>query len=114
MSQMTMDFQTPMYLDYNIYKNILNDIKHKGDKVGFILEHFPETRNNDRLLCVLFWKLIDECEVIDDLIYATKPEVIRRSRQKWQEKGKYLPTDPSVTKRRKLLAEEMRQGINSI
>jgi hypothetical protein len=103
------------FLSYDVYSNLLKDFKHKSDKVEFILEHFPEARNNDNYLIYMYWKLVDRCETLDDVLYATAPEVIRRARQKIQnEKGKYVPTDPEVCRKRKIAEKGFREGISKL
>lgn len=111
--QLSLEVENP-FVNREIYSNILQDIKHKVDKVRFIMEHFPDARNNDNYLCVQYWKLVDGVKDIDDIIASTKPEVIRRARQKIQESGILLPTDPDVARRRRMQAEEMRAGINQL
>lgn len=103
------------YISNDFYSDMLSELKHKAEKVEFILEHFPETRNNDNALCVVYWRLVDKIKNIEDIQFATKAEVIRRARQKIQnEKGKFLPTDEKILKRRGIEAEKMRHGIHTI
>jgi hypothetical protein len=103
------------FIPFDIYTDALTNIKTKALKVEYILEHFPETRNNDNYLCNLYWKLVDGIKELDDVIYATSPEVLRRARQKIQnEQGKYLPTDPDVRKKRRIAEIAIRQNIHKI
>lgn len=102
-------------LSYDVYTNMIQELKHKFEKVEFILKHFPEARNNDNYLIYLYWKLVDQCETLEDIMHATSPEVIRRARQKIQnEKGQYKPTDPEIIKRRRIAEKSIREGINKI
>lgn len=103
------------FISNDFYSKLLKDLSHKQDKVAFILEHFPETRNSDNLLCVMYWKLVDGAKYVDDIQFATNPEVIRRARQKIQNEHKrFLPTDPEIVKRRRIEAEIVRQEIHSV
>jgi hypothetical protein len=95
-------------------KSMLQAIKHTRGKVKAILEEYPETRNCDKLLCIMYWKLVDGVKDLDDIQFATSPEVIRRTRQWFNEQGMYLATDPEVLKRRRQKAMEMRAGIAKI
>ncbi|WP_067923613.1 hypothetical protein [Alicyclobacillus shizuokensis] len=72
----------------------------KSARVGYILQTFPDARNNDNLLCKLYWELFDGATDLNDIIYATKAEVIRRARQLWNAKGMYMPTDQRIINRR--------------
>lgn len=79
-----------------------------------ILEEFPETRNNDKLLMLRYWELCDDVDMTENfektfLASATSPESIRRARQLLQSKGLFLPTDEEVIRKRRLLQEEHRQ-----
>ena len=79
-----------------------------------ILEHHPETRNDDKLLMLKYWELFDELSFDETFptvfaARATNPESIRRARQSIQESGLYLPTTEEIRKRRRILQEEMRQ-----
>jgi predicted alpha-1,6-mannanase (GH76 family) len=80
----------------------LKELKHKNDKVELLLKYYPEARNNDNYLIYLYWKLADQCETLEDIIHATPPEVIRRTRQKIQnEYKKYVPTRENIRRRRR-------------
>lgn len=92
-------------------KSMLQTIRHTRGKVRAILEEYPDTRNSDNLLCVFYWKLVDEVEDLDGVAFATPPEAIRRARQHINEKGHLLATDPNVLKRRRQNAKEVRTGI---
>lgn len=85
------------------------------DRVIYILERYPEARNDDLYLIILYWRYFDELgkyirfvpyEVIKK---ATRPETIRRTRQYVQNTlGLYPPTRESVIKRRKRAEKRMR------
>lgn len=77
------------------------------DNVEKVLGIFPETRNSDKLLIVMYWTMIDgltfnsEEEFISGMVNkATSTESIRRARQLVQEEGKFLPTDKTILARR--------------
>jgi len=78
----------------------MNSLKeHLSDTencVRYILFHFPETRNNDKLLMLKFWEMIDKIPIPQDfrlafLKFATTPETITRARRLIQSRGDYLP-----------------------
>ena len=85
-------------------------------RVLFILERYPEARNDDLYLIILYWRLFDELgryirfvpyEVIKK---ATRPETIRRTRQYIQNTlGLYPPTRESVIRRRRRAEKAMRR-----
>jgi hypothetical protein len=73
----------------------------------YILAHFPETRNNDKLLMLLYWDIIDKIPMPKEfrqafLHKATPPETIRRARQKIQSQHEFLPSEDVLRKRRRL------------
>lgn len=109
-----MQEQIPMGIDVDLYRNILVEIKEKIAKVQFIMENFPETRNDDSLLTLMYWKLVEGAEKLEDVLWVTKAEVVRRARQKIQEKGILLPTDEDVMKRRRMNEKIVRQGIQQL
>ncbi|MCD7910923.1 hypothetical protein KC480_05210 [Bacillus velezensis] len=92
----------------------LDSIKRTIDKVRFLLQKYPEARNNDNLLCSLYWKEADGIEDILAVQFATSAEAIRRSRQLLNSKGILLATDPVVLKKRKQKEKEMRSGMSKI
>lgn len=84
-------------------KGVSDEMEHNKvrDGVRFLLEAYPETCNNDNLLCVMYWKIIDGIQSLDGIEFATSSEAIRRARQLVNERGIGLATDPDVLKRRK-------------
>jgi hypothetical protein len=65
--------------------------------VRYILAHFPEARNNDKILMILFWRIFDKITVPREferafIKYATTPETITRARRMVQASGDYMPT----------------------
>jgi len=84
--------------------------------IRYILAHYPDARNNDKLLMLLFWEICDQIPIpkefrIAFLHKATPPETIRRMRQKIQEKGDYLPS-PEVLEARRKKQQAMRQALS--
>jgi hypothetical protein len=75
--------------------------------IRYILAHYPEARNNDKLLMLLYWELADKISIPKEfrqafLYRATPPETIRRARQKIQSQHEYLPSEDVLRKRRRL------------
>jgi hypothetical protein len=84
--------------------------------IRYILAHFPEARNNDKLLMLLYWELADKITIPKEfrqafLYKATPPETIRRMRQKIQEQGDYLPRQEVLEARRRK-QQVMRQALS--
>jgi len=101
------------------YLELLKKLKTVKERVEWLLENFPETRNDDLYLTILYWRYFDKkmSKYIKYIPYevikqAIRPETIRRIRQKIQnEEGKYLPTDPKVLKKRRKMAKLMRRAV---
>lgn len=73
--------------------------------VEAILRDYPETRNDDKLLMLRYWEIIDGINFGANFesqfrFQATMPESIRRARQLVQEEGLYLPTSAVAASRR--------------
>jgi hypothetical protein len=82
----------------------------------YILAHFPEARNNDKLLMLLYWDIVDKIPMPKEfrqafLHKATPPETIRRMRQKIQEQGEYLPRQEVLEARRRK-QQAMRKALS--
>ena len=80
--------------------------------VRYILAHFPETRNNDKLLMVIFWEMFDKIPVPKEfrrafLQRATTPETITRCRRRVQETGNY-EARPEVKEKRQEKSQRLR------
>lgn len=95
---------------YGFEKMEVNTIKHIKTvraRVEDILERHPSTRGDDRILLYRYYKEYEpslmQIKFTDFMSFlrATNPETIRRSRQKINEEGKFLPTDKTVAKRRR-------------
>lgn len=98
---------------------MLNSLKKK---VEWCLENFPETRNSDIKLTNTIWynyykeKLfLDDagnlCVKLLDIYELPREDNVKRIRAKFNSKGKYLPTDNSVIKKRKLKEEDWRNML---
>ena len=86
--------------------------------VSDILERFPYARNSDLYLTILVLRYYTKLGKYISLIpielikeYDGILEAIRRTRQRLNEKGMFLPTDPSVTERRMRKARKMRKAL---
>lgn len=85
--------------------------------VSDVLERFPYARNSDLYLTILVLRYYTKLGKYISLIpiemikeYDGILEAIRRTRQKLNEKGMYLPTDPYVIERRRRKAQKMRRA----
>ena len=84
--------------------------------VRHILALYPEARNNDKLLMLLYWEVIDKIPMTREfkrtfLKRATHPESIRRMRQKIQHEGDYLPRK-EVLERRRIRSKKFREVLS--
>jgi len=87
--------------------------------VSKILEQYPQARNNDLYLVILYLRNFTELSkyigrIPDELIseYDGLLEAITRTRRKLNEQGLYLPTDPKILERRRRKAEKMRRVMS--
>ena len=82
-------------------------MKRVKDRVRYILEEFPSAKGNDMLLIWRYYQTFESDRIrisfteFKDLMRATSMETIRRTRQRIQEAGEYLPTDRTILKRRR-------------
>lgn len=102
-------------------EELLEKLRTVKDRVEYLLARYPDARNSDLYLTILYLRKFTELGKYIRYIpynvikkYEGIFETIRRTRQKIQEQGKYLPTDPEVLKRRKKLAEKYKKIINKI
>ena len=91
---------------------ILQRLKTVKDRVEYILENYPESRNDDFYLWLLYVRTFDKnlSNYIKFIPYrliknAVKFETISRVRRKIQEEGRLLPTDPKVLEKRRRLSK---------
>ena len=104
--------------DVNRLRERLRTVK---ERVEYLLDKYPNTRNSDLYLIILYLRYFTELGkyikyIPYDVIkkYDGITETIRRMRQKIQEEGRYLPTDPEVLKRRRKLYELYRRAIKGV
>ena len=95
---------------------VQQEFKSVKDKVEWILEKFPQTRNAKPLVVVLYvWKYCDGLELDIDKLIRQNPsdtETIRRTMQKIQNsEGRLLPI-PDVMERRDERQENIRSFIS--
>lgn len=101
---------------------LLKRLRTVKERVLYILDKYPETRNNDLYLWLIYVRLFEpelskyiKFIPYDVLKKAVAFETIRRVRQKIQnELGLYPPTDPKVIKRRRRKEEAMRKVIHKV
>ncbi|MCD6235699.1 MAG: hypothetical protein J7J94_01725 [Thaumarchaeota archaeon] len=96
--------------------NIAEKLKTVKERVEYLLEHYPEARNDDFYLYILYIRHFEPelSRYIDYVPFniikrSTRFESVRRARQKIQEEGHYLPTDPKILRKRRKLAEAYRK-----
>lgn len=87
--------------------------KDVSDLTIKMLQQHERTRNSDSDLQigVLYMIGFQMTEQQRELFRSVSMESIRRTRQKLQKEGKYLPTDPAVARRRKVKADNVSQNI---
>lgn len=99
-------------------EELLDKLKTTKERVEWLLKNYPNTRNSDLYLTILYLRRFTPLgkyikyipyNVIKE--YDGIFETIRRTRQKIQEEGKYLPTDEEVLRRRRRKADAMRRVI---
>jgi len=102
-------------------QQLLERLRTTKERVEHILAKYPNARNSDLYLTILYLRMYTELgkyikyipyEIIRK--YDGIFETIRRTRQKIQEEGRFLPTDPEVIRKRKRLAEKFRRMVNKI
>ena len=102
-------------------EELLRKLKTTKERVRYIMERYPETRNDDFYLYLMYLRLFvpELSRYIGFIPYelirkAPRPETIRRVRQKIQEAGELLPTDPRVLEKRKKLSKAYRRIIHRV
>jgi hypothetical protein len=82
--------------------------------VEAILRKYEDARNDDKILQLLYWKLVDKIDFnnfpSEYVRKATPSESITRARRIIQEEGKYLPSD-EVSEVRRNREMSMRRNI---
>ena len=100
-------------------KQLLHKLRTVKERVEYLLKHYPDARNSDFYLIILYIRhFVPELakyikyipyEVIKK--YDGLFESVRRARQKIQEEGKYLPTDPEVLRKRRKREKQYRRVL---
>jgi len=104
-------------------QEVLEELRTVKERVEYILRKYPEARNSDFYLIVLYIRKFEKklskyikyipYEVIRG--YDGLFESIRRARQYIQNtEGKYLPTDPEVLKKRRIKEQAIRKVVNRL
>jgi len=95
-----------------VEQRLLERLKTVKDRVEYLLEVYPESRNDDFYLWLLYVRTFDKnlSNYIKFIPYrlirnAVKFETISRVRRKIQEEGRLLPTDPKVLEKRRRLSK---------
>jgi len=94
-------------------------IRTLKDKVEVILEHIPETRNNDKLLTIKLWReffpsIIKEGVKVflEDILELPSQDGIKRVRAHIQNKEKRLiPTELKIAQARGWLEDEWKSAL---
>lgn len=90
----------------------------KRSKASIIVEQLlvnhPRTRNSDKDLIIgaLQLKGANLTEQQREIIRSLNFESITRARRKFQESGRYLPTDPDVARQRRFKSYAIQQRIH--
>jgi hypothetical protein len=79
----------------------------KGVSTAELLRDDEDLRNDDLALTFAYWRTHDLYNPNPPCAPLTSPETIHRARQKLNEEGLYIATDPKVRKRRR--RDEMRE-----
>jgi hypothetical protein len=91
-------------------------LKNLTDQVAYILETFPVTRENDRLLTVTIRRIffgIRQSVPVEQYLSGELPtkDNVKRLRAGFNKNNLYLPRDPEVCKRRKINQERYREAF---
>jgi len=102
-------------------QELLEKLKTVKERVEYILQKYPNARNSDLYLTIIYLRKFTELgkyikyipyEIIKK--YDGVFETIRRTRQRIQEEGRFLPTDPNILREVpyafKALSEKMAKG----
>jgi hypothetical protein len=89
--------------------------------VEYILDKYPNSRNSDLYLTILALRYCTRLGKYIQLIpyelireYDGILEAIRRTRQKLNEQGLYLPTDPAVLEKRIKKSRKMKRAVKAV
>ena len=80
----------------------MTKLVHIGNQVEYVLENYPDTRSSDRALEVRVWELFYGVVMLRDLLRKKIPpsSSIRRWRRRYNNWGRYIPTEDHVERRR--------------
>ena len=77
-------------LEQKKIKRDLDKLPTVMKKVEYLIERFPESRKNNNLLCVLFWKYAERARTLGEVVHLTKADNLIRTRQlvekRWRER----------------------------
>lgn len=97
------------YTHPGLYKRKLEELRDTEQKVVWILNKYPSTRDSDQKLLFLFWQLNDNFTGVED-VELTPAETITRCRRKINyDYGLYLPLNPAILEGRKISALVVRE-----
>lgn len=70
------------------------ELKTTNQKVAFLMDNFPQARNNYLYLLLSYWQVFDGIEIPKGVLqaaaeHATQPETITRARRKVLEMHRY-------------------------
>lgn len=92
------------------------------EKVEIILKNVLRSREDDQYLTLCIWVKYysdllfkDEsgkyCVRLEDTMKLPKEDNVKRIRAKFNEQGLYLPTNPNVIKKRKILDKQWKKDL---
>lgn len=93
-------------------EKIKQEFQTAKELVEQILKTDQRARNQDMWLCLMVWQKLQHIKVFipyNEISRMIPAETIRRCRQKLNEEGKWLPTDPAVAIHRKVREELIRE-----
>lgn len=96
------------YEQPRLYQRMIGELETAEERVAWILERHPRTRDSDQWLIYLYWKLVDKAEGKLKHIAGqlTAAGTITRCRRKIQHDLKlFLPNDRKIRKIRKIREE---------
>ncbi len=83
-------------------------------QVELCLTEQPESRNSDIMLTILVWQRfysVGDTLDLKSLYYLPTQESIKRVRAQFNQRKRYMPTDPEVIRNRRLQAEAVRETL---
>ena len=89
----------------NFYNKVLEELNQLDEIICWLLMKHEHFRNCDKCLIWHVWEEVDKLQFMPDKDKKhslTSSESIRRVRQKLQELGLWIPTDPEVIKKRNI------------